>query len=130
MHREFFLGSKDYISAADFSQIHLIIHSFPLETVAIYELFLRPHGITPPKITAIPLTEVALEMVNANMGITCLPKWALKSFRVPDDLVFKRIGNRGLKRTHYLVLRKNDLDKKYLKDFIQNMEEEFVTPDL
>lgn len=130
MHKEFHLSSKKYIDATDFNQVHLIIHSFPLETVAIFELFLKPHGVTPPKITAIPLTEVALEMVSANLGITCLPKWALKSFKIPQDLIFKRISKNGLKRTHFLVLRKNDLDKKYLKDFIQNIEEEFVNPDL
>ena len=129
MHREFFLSSRESLEADDFSQVHLIIHSFPLETVAVHELFLRPNGITPQKITAIPLTEVSLEMVNANMGITCLPRWALRSFNIPKELVFRKIGKNGLQRTHYLVLRKNDLNKKYLKDFIQNIEEEFVNSD-
>ena len=129
MHREFFLSSGEYIDAADFSKVHLIIHSFPLESVAIHELFLKPNNITPLKITAIPLTEIALEMVNANMGIMCLPKWALRSFQIPGDLIFKRIGKNGLKRTHYLVLRKDDKDKKYLKDFIENIEDEFAQED-
>jgi LysR family transcriptional regulator for metE and metH len=126
MHKEYFLGTKDFIEYSDFSRVHLIIHSFPLETVSIYNLLLKPNGISPLKITAIPLTEVTLELVNANMGMMCLPKWALKYFNIPKDLVFKRIGKKGLKRVHYLVLRKKDADKKYLKDFMQNIEEEFV----
>lgn len=77
------------------------------------------------KISAILLTEFALEMDNANMGILCMPKWALKSFRLSDDFEFKRITKNGLKRTHYLVFRKSDDDKKYIDDFISNFEEDF-----
>ncbi len=125
MHKENTLNELEYIDASGFSDAHLIIHSFPLETVSVYEHFLKPNKITPIKISAIPLTEVSLEMVNANMGIICLPKWALKSFKISDDLVFKKIGKHGLKRNHYLVVRKNDCNKKYINDFIFSFEEEF-----
>lgn len=125
MHKESIFSSVDFMEASDFSNAHLIIHSFPMETVSVYEQYLKPNNITPLKISAIPLTEVALEMVDANMGIMCMPKWALKSFRVSDDLMFKKIGKNGLKRTHYLVCRKSDKLKKYVNDFISNFEEEF-----
>lgn len=126
MHKEHRYGKAEYLSANDFADIHLIIHSFPLETVSVYGQFLKPNKITPIKISAIPLTEVSLEMVNANMGIICMPKWALKSLRIPKDLIFKRIGKYGVKRTHYLVVRKEDINKKYISDFISNFEEEFL----
>ena len=125
MHKESPLNKVAFLDTNDFSDTHLIIHSFPLETVSVYEQFLKPNKITPFKISAVPLTEVALEMVNANMGIMCMPKWALKSFKLSDDLVFKRIGKNGLKRTHYLVFRKADKVKKYINDFISNFEEDF-----
>lgn len=125
MHKEHSLSNKVFLTARDFAQVHLLIHSYPLETVSVYQRFLKPNETSPAKISAIPLTEVSLEMVKANMGIMCIPPWALRSFALPNDLVFKPISDTGLKRTHYLVLRKSDLDKKYLKDFIGNMEEEF-----
>ena len=125
VHKEHGLNQKEFLNAGDFAGVHLIIHSFPLETVSIYEHFLKPHGVTPAKISAIPLTEVSLEMVMANMGIMCLPKWALKSFKISDDLVFKRISLHGLKRTHYLAVREEDKRKKYINDFITNFEEDF-----
>ncbi len=125
MHRENSLNNAGFLEANHFSHTHLIIHSFPLETVSVYEQFLKPNKITPEKISAIPLTEVALEMVNANMGIMCMPKWALKSFQLSDELVFKRIGSNGLKRTHHLVFRKSDKSKKYFNDFISNFEADF-----
>ncbi|RNL69263.1 LysR family transcriptional regulator [Sinomicrobium pectinilyticum] len=125
VHKENPLSKVEFVDANDFSDVHLIIHSFPIETVSVYDRFLKPYKITPLKISAIPLTEVALEMVDANMGIMCMPKWALAPFKLSDDLEFKRIGKNGLKRTHHLVFRKSDKDKKYINDFISNFEEEF-----
>lgn len=125
IHKENTLNKTDFLDANDFSDTHLIIHSFPLETVSVYDQFLKPNKITPLKISAIPLTEVALEMVDANMGIMCMPKWALKSFKLSDDLIFKRISRNGLKRTHHLVFRKSDKSKKYINDFIRNFKDDF-----
>lgn len=122
LHRENPLNELDFLAASHFAKSHLIIHSFPLETVSIYQHFLKPNKITPLKISAIPLTEVALSMVEANMGIMCMPKWALKSFHISDQICSKSIGVNGLKRTHYLVIRKADAAKKYIADFIANFE--------
>ena len=125
MHKENELNKLEFMDVSDFSDAHLIIHSFPLETVSVYEQFLKPNKIIPSKISAVPLTEVALEIVNANFGVMCMPKWALKSFKISNDLVFKRIGKNGLKRTHFLVVRKSDKTKKYIQDFILNFTDEF-----
>ncbi|UMQ40194.1 LysR family transcriptional regulator [Chryseobacterium sp. Y16C] len=125
IHQENLLNNLEYLTAADFLDVHLIIHSFPLKTVSLYEGFLNPNGIMPAKISAVPLTEVALEMVQANIGITCMPKWALRSFRLSDELKFKKIGSDGLKRRHYLVVRKSDIGKKYVNDFLLNFKEYF-----
>ncbi|TZF96281.1 LysR family transcriptional regulator [Chryseobacterium panacisoli] len=125
IHQENLLNNSEYLEAHDFLTIHLIIHSFPLKTVSVYEQFLGPNGIMPAKISAVPLTEVALEMVQANIGITCMPKWALKSFKLSDELYFKKIGKHGLKRKHYLVVRKSDTEKKYVNDFLLNFKEHF-----
>lgn len=125
MHKEHYLNDLKHLDASHFSDAHLIINSFPLENVSVYEHFLRPNKITPIKISAVPFTEVSLEMVNANMGVMCLPKWTLKSFKVSEDLVFKRIGKHGLKRTHYLVVKEEHRSKKHIDDFISNFEEDF-----
>ena len=127
MHKENKLNKLEFIDVSNFSDVHLIIHSFPLETVSVYEQYLKPNKIIPFKISAVPLTEVALEMIHANLGVMCMPKWALKSFQVPDSLVYKRIGEKGLLRSHYLVVRKSDTTKKYIQDFISNFIDEFST---
>lgn len=126
VHKENPLSKKEFIEAQDFKDVHLIIHSFPMESVAVYEYYLKPNGVEPAKVTAIPLTEVALEMVDANMGVMCVPKWALRATRVPKDLVLKRIGENRVRRKHYVVIRKEDEGKKYINDFITSIQQEFI----
>ncbi len=126
MHKENLLNKLEFVDVGDFLDMHLIIHSFPLETVSVYEQFLKPNRVLPSKISAIPLTEVALEVVKGNFGVMCMPKWALKSFKISDDLVYKRISKNGLKRSHFLVIRKADKTKKYIQDFISNITDEFT----
>lgn len=125
MHKENVLSNLEFLDVSDFAEAHLIIHSFPLETVSVYEYFLKPNKIIPFEISAIPLTEVALEMIGANFGIMCMPKWALKSFKLPEGLIYKKIGKSGLKRNHFLVVRSADKSKKYIQDFISNFIDEF-----
>ncbi|WP_419868969.1 LysR family transcriptional regulator [Chryseobacterium sp. CT-SW4] len=125
LHQENRWAQSEYMNVEDFSEAHLIIHSFPLETVSVYENVLKPNDVTPGKVSAVPLTEVALEMIGANMGITCMPEWALKSFKLSDELRFKKIGKDGFIRKHYMVVRKSDMNKKYIKDFVSYFEEEY-----
>jgi len=126
MHKESQLSNLDYLDASHFGNIHLLINSFPLEGVAVYEQFLKPNKINPIKISAIPFTEITLSMIHANMGIMCAPKWQLRPFKLSKELIFKRIGKNGLKRTHYLVVKKEQSNKKYIHDFISSFEEDFL----
>ena len=123
MHREHPLNKLEFLEASHFEEVHLLINSFPLEGVAVYEHFLRENKIQPIKISAIPFTEITLSMIKANMGIMCAPKWQLDSFRLSKELVFKQISQNGLTRTHFLVLKKEQREKKYIDDFISNFSE-------
>ncbi len=126
IHKENPLNSLEYLEASHFENVHLLINSFPLESVAVYEQFLKTHRINPIKISAIPYTEITLSMIYANMGIMCAPKWQLAPFKLSNKLMFKRIGKNGLKRKHYLVVKKEQRNKKYIQDFISNFEEDFL----
>ncbi len=125
MHEEHSLNDLEYLEASHFSHVHLFINSFPLEGVAVFESFLKPNKVHPKKISAIPFTEVTLSMIAANMGIMCAPKWQLTPFKLSKELVFKRIGEKGLERKHYLVVKKEQRNKKYIHDFISSFEENF-----
>ena len=125
MHREHYLSETNFLDASHFTELHLLINSFPLENVSVYEHFLKPNRIVPSKVSAIPFTEVTLQLVQANLGIMCQPEWALKPFRNTEDLIFKRIGKNGLKRSHYLVMREAQKNLEYFSNFTSNFLEEF-----
>ncbi|MBB6273999.1 LysR family transcriptional regulator for metE and metH [Pedobacter cryoconitis] len=118
------LARKKYLNAPDFSDQTLIIHSYPMETVTVYQHFLKGHQTQPKQVIAIPLTEVALEMVKTGMGIMTLPLWSLKPFVNSHELLQIKIGQKGLIRTHYAAIRQEDSSKKYILDFIENLKEE------
>lgn len=124
LSNEHVLADKDFLMPSDFTDQHLVIHSYPLETVSVYQNFLKPAQVEPVKITAIPLTEVSVQLVAANMGVACFPKWALKSLQLPESLTFVPLGEKGLKRQHYLAYQRKDEHKQYIGDFVDNLLEE------
>ncbi|CAL2093000.1 LysR family transcriptional regulator [Tenacibaculum sp. 190524A02b] len=126
IHKESLYNQYNYLEASHFLDAHLLINSFPIESVAVYDQFLKPNKITPKKITAIPYTEITLSMIEANMGIMCAPKWQLAPFKLSEDLLFKRIGKNGLKRNHYLVVKTTNKNKNYIHDFITSFQEDFL----
>src|SRR5258708_4867382 len=118
------LAAKKYLTEEDFKEETLIIHSYPLETVTVHQHFLRQKKVQPKQIIAMPITEGALEMVKAGMGILTMPRWALKAFAASPDLVMVKISPKGLIRSNYAAIRHEDSAKKYIQDFINNLKEE------
>ena len=47
MHCDHTLSGLDYLEARHFAEVDLIIHSFPLETVSVYQRILAPQHIHP-----------------------------------------------------------------------------------
>jgi len=125
MNKENHLALESHLQPHHFTEVPLLIHSYPLDSVAVYSQYLKPNGIIPPKITAIPFLSILIEMVEVNMGVACLPLDILPSFSLSKQIMTKKIGKKGIMRTHNLVYRNSDRDKKYMKDFICNIQEEF-----
>lgn len=126
VHEENPLANKEFVSPNDFQSQNLIIHSLPVDGASVYQHFLKPNKVEPQKVTAIPMTEIALELVEANMGIACYPKWQLKSFIIPDSLRLVKLGENGFLRTHYLSTRSNFKETRYIQDFIDSFLEESI----
>jgi LysR family transcriptional regulator, regulator for metE and metH len=103
-------SGKKFVLAEDFAAEHLFIYSYPLSTVTVHQYFLEPAGVTPQKITPLPLTEACIEMVKAEMGIIVMARWAVQPYLKNNPLRAIKIGRTGLKRKHYLAIL---ADKKY-----------------
>lgn len=118
--------NKKYIVAEDFISQNLIIHSLPLETVTIHQAVLKPAHVSPRKFIVLPLTEAAVEMVKADMGVMVMAKWALKPYLQPPGLKAIKIGRNGLKRKHYLAVLKNTRRPDYFVQFLEFLQREIT----
>jgi LysR family transcriptional regulator for metE and metH len=115
---------KKYVVAEDFEVEHLFIHSLPLETVTVHQLFLSPAKISPRKITPLPLTEASIEMVKADMGVMAMAKWAAQPYLKNHSIRAIKIGRNGLKRKHYIAFIKNKTYPEYFTHFNQFLQTE------
>lgn len=115
---------KKFVVAKDFATEHLLIHSLPLETVTVHKFVLAPAGVSPKKITPLPLTEASVEMVKADMGIMVMAKWALKPYLKNNTLKEVKIGKAGLKRKHYVAIIANKTHPEYFMHFIDFLQNE------
>lgn len=116
---------KKYVAAEDFSTEDLIIHSLPLDTVTVHQFFLKPAAVTPKRIVPVPLTEAAIEMVKAGMGVMVMARWSLKKY-LNDDVHTIQVGKRGLKRKHYLAFLSDKRKPAYFEHFISFLQNEIV----
>lgn len=117
-------ADKKFVVAEDFASEHLLIHSLPLETVTVYQFVLAPAGVSPKKITPLPLTEASIEMVKADMGIMVMAKWALHPYLKMNPLRAVKIGKNGLKRKHYVAFLADRSYPEYFWRFIDFLQAE------
>jgi LysR family transcriptional regulator for metE and metH len=117
-------ANKKYVVAEDFTHEHLIIHSLPMETVTIHQMFLAPAKVTPRKITPLPLTEASIEMIKADMGVMSMAKWAVLPYLKNSPLKAIKIGKNGLKRKHFIAIRQSKEYPDYFNHFIEFLQTE------
>lgn len=112
-------ATQPYVTAQDFAAVNLIIHSLPLETVTVFHKLLTPAGVTPAKLTVLPLTEASIELVKADLGVAVMAQWALKPYLASPELRAVRITPEGLVRQQYAARLRNHDYPLYYESFLQ-----------
>lgn len=118
-------ADKPFVTAEDFRDVKLIIHSLPLETVSIYRSLLTPKGIEPKDLIILPLTEASIELVKANMGVIVMAEWALKPYR-NQQIKTVKINREGFFRQQYLARMQDQDYPGYFDYFIKFLKEEIM----
>lgn len=112
---------KKYVQAKDFTNEHVIIHSYPLETVTLFSQLLIPENIQPKKIIPMQITEAVVEMVKAGMGIKVIAKWIIEPYLHDKRLAVIPVTRKGLFRTWYAVSLNKPDTPQYLDNFIDHL---------
>jgi LysR family transcriptional regulator, regulator for metE and metH len=112
------LAAKPYLLAKDFADEHLFLYVEPKDS-DLYQLLLNPAGVTPRRLSQMPLTEAIIEMVKAGLGLSVLARWAVAEPLNAGTLVARPLTKRGLHRQWSAALLNQALTPAYLLEFVK-----------
>ncbi len=112
------LANKKHIAPKDL--INETLLTYPIETsrLDIFSSFLTPANINVKKHKIIENTEILMQMVNANRGVTALPYWLIKEFAPSTSVKTVKLGKKGIHKCLYFGLRMEEKPPQYLTELI------------
>jgi len=116
-------AKQESVSPQQFADEHLLCYTAPKEMLDIFQRVLIPLGITPKKVSKIQLTEAIIEMIQADLGISVMAKWAVKPYLKSKKLVAVPVENHLLSRIWYAVTMTDRKAPRYIECFVQHMKE-------
>jgi LysR family transcriptional regulator for metE and metH len=99
-------ANRKSFDPAQVSSESLVVHR-PLEETVFFQEVLKPLKLKPKKLTYVPLTEAAVELVKANFGIMPISEWAIQREIARGEVVPLSIEKHGLSRSWFVAYRKN-----------------------
>jgi len=97
------------------------LFTFPIEKrrLDIFNQFLWPNHIEPKLHKQVESVVIMLQMVAHKRGVCVLPEWLADSYAQQYEVSKLRLGERGLFKTLYASVKKQDKSLNYLNRFIE-----------
>ena len=115
------LAAKDTVQPEDLAHETLLTYPVPVERLDIYQQFLLPAERSVAAHRTLETTEILLQMVAANRGVTALPHWLIREQAAHLPLACLRLGN-GIYKHIHLGLRDGERQVDYIDGFIRIAE--------
>lgn len=98
-----------------------VLYTYPVATdrLDIYQQFLLPANSQPKRHKTMGSTEMLLQMVAAERGVTTLPQWLVSEYSQHLPITTVRLGKKGIQKDIHLGCRKADQHEKHIKVFIE-----------
>ncbi|HLR30472.1 MAG TPA: LysR family transcriptional regulator [Paenalcaligenes sp.] len=112
-----------FLKPEHFSAYTLITYPVSRERLDVFTQFLDHEGIEPAEIRQAELTPMIIQLVASHRGLTALPNWAVDEYLTAGWVQTRPLGAQGVWRTLYAAKRKEDMDARYVLDFIQQAQE-------
>lgn len=97
-----------------------VLLTYPVESARldIFQQFLLPAQCMPRAHKTLEATDIILQMVAANRGVTAMPKWLALEYAksLPVDII--RLGNSGIHKHIYVGYRKQEKHNSHIQRFI------------
>lgn len=102
-----------------------ILYTYPVspERLDIYRQFLLPAHCAPRSHKTVEATEILMQMVAANRGVTTLPDWLAAEYRKSLPIKTIRLGKTGINKQIHLGSRSGDEIYPYLQAFVDLAKE-------
>ena len=111
--------SLSYITPEQMASETLLTYPVEPSRLDIYSLFMTQKGIIPRHHKIIETTDIILQMVENNRGVTALPHWLVQENQDRFDIYPVRLGKDGIPKQLFIGSRKSDQTINYLNAFIQ-----------
>ena len=112
------LAAKPYVEAADFRGETLITYPVERSRLDVFSQLLIPAKVEPAAIRQVELTAVILLLVASNRGVAVLPDWVVREVKYNSDYVTRPLTETGITRRLYAAVRREDLDKPFMRELI------------
>ena len=117
------LVSEPWIEASHLRDEHLVGYSADPKQSFFLGGVLGPAGVTPRRVTGVPLTEAIVELVKAGQGVAALARWAVAPELEQGGLVARPYGGpQGLRRSWHAVTLRRDSRPGHLVAFIHVLQ--------
>ena len=117
------LTTRTIVRPEDLLDEPLFLYSTPLEESVLYQRILRPAGVRPGQVQHVQLTEAAIELVKAGLGVSVLAQWVVEPYLKSGQLVGRRLGSKGYRRHWRAATLRSARTPGHLAAFIQLVKE-------
>jgi LysR family transcriptional regulator for metE and metH len=112
------LAKRRVVEATALADQHLMLYSAAPGHSFTWTKVLAPAGVTPARLTRVPLTEAIIEMVRAGMGVSVLPRWSVEP-AIRDGIIRAlRITRHGVYRQWTAVQLAAREEPPYVRSFL------------
>lgn len=106
-----------FVTPAQLADATLIIYPVEHARLDVFTAFMDPAGVAPANIRTAELTPMTVQLVASGRGVAALPNWALAEYLDYQLVAAVSLGEAGVWRTLYMAVRREDVDKAYIREF-------------
>lgn len=113
------LAEKQFVLPEDFANQTLFTVPVSLNRLDVFTRFLDPAGVTPGRHQTVETTDMMMQLVGANRGISVLPEWIIAECNEELGLVCLQLGRKGINKSVNIGVRKEDSSLDFFQSFIE-----------
>ena len=112
------LSHHDFVTPQMLSDEIFITYPVEVDRLDIFSKFMHPAQCSPRQHKTIETTDIILQMVASNRGISALPAWLVKQYSGHLPIKALRLGQKGINKQIFVGVRESDIDIEYISSFL------------